>query len=348
MSRIRRHAAALPVALALIAALPVEADVRTFETPEHAGYSVSSCASANGVCGERVADLWCRQQGFERVVDWSVRLGRDFSTATVTLDGGTICRGAQCESFASISCETQGRSFRMPALGGLARSTLITPDRRNAEVAAAPIEYEVSVPGCQQREPGTFMCESLEEYRQCRILLEGGKVFGCRAGLAFADGLGEPVAAPPDGYRMELESNAEITVERGRRGQGRVRGDVRFEIAFAIPDIDARDWCLRRERYVYPLSGPAGGLATIDDTDACEVPVAGRFEPHEDDLIEAYDLCEGSLSWGDDLEHSIERLVGTLFHIGSARPDFVPTHGHARVVAPYVRVQAPLSIRCRE
>jgi hypothetical protein len=148
----------------LIAALPVEADVRTFETPEHAGYSVSSCASANGVCGERVADLWCRQQGFERVVDWSVRLGRDFSTATVTLDGGTICRGAQCESFASISCETQGRSFRMPALGGLARSTLITPDRRNAEVAAAPIEYEVSVPGCQQREPCTFMCESLEEY----------------------------------------------------------------------------------------------------------------------------------------------------------------------------------------
>jgi hypothetical protein len=348
MCLIRRHVAALLVALALMAALPVEAEVREFEAPEHAGYLVSPCASANGICGEQVADLWCREQGFERVVDWSVQLGRDFSTATITLDGGAICRGAQCESFASISCESRGRSFPMPALGGLARSTLIAPDRRSAELAAAAVQYEVSISGCQQREPGIFVCETLEEYGQCRTLLHSGKVFGCRAGLSFDDAYAEPVAVAPDRYRMELKSDAEITVERNRRGEGKIRGDARFEIAFAMPDIDARDWCLRRDRYVYLLSGPDGGLARIDDTDDCDVPVTGRFEPHEDDLIEAYDLCEASLSWGDDLQHGIERLVAALFHIGSARPDFVPTRDRARIVAPYVKVRAPLSIRCRE
>lgn len=347
MSRLRRYAAAPLAALALLAALPVAAEVRTFEAPEHAGFLVAPCASANGVCGEPVAQAWCRQQGFQRAVDWSVRLGRDFSTATVTLDAGALCRGAQCESFASISCETEGRTFRMPALGGLARSTLISPDRRNAELAAAPIEYEISLPGCHQREPGIFMCETVPEYQHCRTLLRDGKVFGCRAALAFDSAVAETSAPAPDRYRMELESTAQITVERGRRGEGRMRGEARFEIAFAMPAIDALDWCLQRDRYLFHLSGPDGGQARIDDSDDCDAPVVGRYEPHEDHLLEAYDLCEGSLSWGDDLEHRIELLVAALFHIGSARPGFVATQGHARIVAPYVRVRAPLSIRCR-
>lgn len=348
MIPIRRSAAVCAALACMLYTASSGAEVLTFDAPEHDGFLISYCASANGVCGERVAQRWCRQQGYERAVRWAAQPGLDFSTATVTLDQGSICRGAQCESFASISCESDGQTFRMPALGGLARATLIAPNRRSAEVAVAPVEYQVLIPGCHQREPGIFMCETVHEYQHCRTLLRAGKVFGCRAGLAFDGGFAVPVAASSEQYALELRSTAEVIVERGERGAGRLRGEARFEVAFAPPDHDRRDWCLQRDRYVYFPSGPRGGLAEIDATAACDEPVQGRFAPHEDHLLEAYDLCEGSLAWGEALEHDMRVLVGALFHFGSARPDFEATHDRKRIVAPYITLEAPLRIRCRD
>jgi len=336
------------VILAMAGVCRAQPDVQRFDAPAHGGYGVASCVAGGTICGKRVADNWCASQGFEGAVDWSVQPGRDFSTATVTLDEGLVCRGAQCEHFAAISCETGGQTFRVPTLGGLTRSTLITPDRRVVQAAVAAVEYEVLIPGCEQREPGVFLCQSVHEYQHCRTLLGSGKVFGCRAGLAFEGGFAEPIAAGRGDYVLDLESNAQATVYRGRRGAGKLRGQARFEIDFAMPAIDPLDWCLQRDRYVYFPSGPKGGLAEIDATDACEEPVQGRFEPHEDDLIEAYDLCEGTLSWGEKLQHETQLLVGALFHIGSARPHFTAKWGSTRILAPYLTVKAPLAVDCKD
>jgi len=326
----------------------VQAEVRRFADPKMGGDPVSYCAAAGEVCGERVADSWCRSQGFQSAVDWSVRLGRDAATRTRAIDSEVICRGAHCESFASISCETSGQAFRMPALGGLSRSTIITPSRRSAEVAFAAVEYEVLIPGCHQREPGIFLCESVHEYQHCRTLFRAGRVFGCRAGLAFDGGFAEPLLSAPEEHRLELESNASATVYRERRGEGKLRGEVRLAVSFDLPTIDAKDWCLQRDRYIYFPSGPKGGLAEIDATDDCDVPIEARFAPHEDDLIEAYDLCEGSASWDAELEASTDLMVAGLFHIGSARPEFNATYGPTRIVAPYMMVKAPLQIICKD
>lgn len=323
------------------------AEVRSFADPKHGGYAVSYCSANGDVCGERVADAWCRSHGFQSAVDWSVRLGRDLSTTTLAIDSEALCRGAQCESFASISCETPGRAFSMPALGGLDRSTIITPSRRTAEIAVSAIEYQVQVPGCQQREPGIFYCDAAPEYQQCRELFSAAKVFGCRSGLSFADASVEAVAAAVGTYRLELKSSAAATVYQGRRGEGKLRGDADLTLSFDIPAIDARDWCLHRDRYLYHPSGPKGGSGDIDDTADCDALIEASFEPHEDNLLEAYDLCEGSASWGEELQGTTDIIVAAVFHIGSARPDFRSTYGSQRSVASYLTVKAPLEIDCK-
>lgn len=334
--------------LALCGLAQAQTQVQRFDAPQHENYGVSYCNAGGTLCGESVAHDWCRTQGFDRAVEWSAQAGSDFSTATVSLNEGRICRGAQCESFAAISCETARRSFRMPTLAGLTRSTVISPDRRNVEMAVAPVEYEVLIPGCQQREPGVFLCQSVYEYQHCRTLLKSGKVFGCRAGLAFEGRFAEPMAVVEGEYELDLKSNAQATVYRGRRGDGKLRGEARFEIRFVAPVLDPRDWCLQRDRYIYYPSGPKGGLAEIDATADCEDAIQGSFKPHEDDLIEAYDICEGMVSWGGKVQHDLHLLVGALFHVGSARPGAKASAGGSHIVAPYLTIKAPLTVNCKD
>lgn len=349
--------------LALIALLllgagfsSARAELRTFSNPVRDGLTVSYCNSGGRDCGEPVAQAWCRGQGFAYASEWTIRHGVDFTSATVQLDDGAICRGANCDGFASITCgrdgkaKGKGKTYLMPNLGGAARATVISPDRRAAGAAVESVEYRVLVPGCRQQESGSLLCETVHDYQHCRTLLKAGKVAGCRAGLAFDGDFAEPSRAAAGDYQLKLDSSATATVYRGRRGDGKLKGKAEFEIQFAAPAIDKRDWCLERDRYVYYPTGPKGGVGSIDDTDDCAAPISGSFEPHEDDLLQAYDLCDQRSAWGEHVDQTIELLVAALYHIGSARPDFVPGNvaDRTRVLAPYVTVQAPMHVTCKD
>jgi hypothetical protein len=350
-----RRKCVVVVGFALCGVLSVaRAELRSFADPAVDGFAVSYCNSGGRDCGEAVAQSWCRVQGYEYASEWAIRRGVDFSSATIRLDDRGICRGAGCDAFQYITCGrdrgSDGHSYLMPKLGGAARATVISPDRRAAGAAVQTIEYRVLIPGCRPQATGELLCEDLHDYQHCRTLFKKGQVAGCRAGLAFDGNFAEPMRADAGSYSLQLDSSAEATVHRGRRGDGKLKGKAEFEVRFAAPAIDARDWCLEQDRYLYHPTGPQGGAATIDETDECGMPIGGSFEPHEDDLLQAYDLCELRGAWGDRVELPIELLVAALYHIGSARPDFVPTEesDRTKIVAPYVTLQAPMRVTCKD
>jgi hypothetical protein len=331
---------------------PAGAQDHKFQDPRHEGFALSYCGAGGITCGEPVAARFCRSQGFQSVREWTVKPGLDFSSSTIRLDDGGICRGAHCDAFGSITCAAegvQGRTLALPNLGGQGRGTLITTDRRTTEAVVEAVEYQLLIPGCDQREPGVFLCETALDFQHCRTLLGGGRVQTCRAGLAFDGGFADAEAAEPGTYELGLESTAEVVVEYGRRGEGRVRGEARYSVSFASPAQKNGMWCLQRDRYVYHLTGPKGGLATIDDTADCDVPVAGSFEPHEDHVLQAYDLCEAFGAWGDELEQPMELLVASLFTVGSANPAFVSANrGSTKIIASYLNLKAPMRVHCKD
>jgi len=334
----------------LLTAVPSHAEVRTFRTPQQQGYRLDFCQSFGQICGERVATQWCRTQGYEFASDWAIDRNIGDRLPTMPIDDDRVCRDGRCDGFATITCGREGRNFRMPNLGSATRATVITPDRRSTAAAIVPVEGQLLVPGCYQTEPAVLLCGTVHEYQHCRTLFAAGKVLGCRAGLAFESAFASPVAALEDSYELDLQSSAAATVSQGRRGDGRLRGDADFSVSFAIPvDPAMTETCLQRNRYIYYPSGPQGGLAAIDETDECGQPVEGAFEPHEDDLLRAYDLCEARRAWGSEIEGSIELLVAGLYHLSAtAAPDGVAATGSTRIVAPYLTIRAPLAINCRD
>jgi hypothetical protein len=237
----------------------------------------------------------------------------------------------------------------MPRLGAAGLATVIAPSRRSAANTFEAVEVEVLVPGCHQREPGVFLCETVHEYQHCRTLMKSGKVFSCRAGLAFDGGFATPIAAGQGDYTLEMDSSAHIRVEQGQRGEGKLRGEAEFEIAFALPALEKTSWCLQRDRYIYYPTGPKGGIGEIDDNADCDVPITGEIRPHEDDLLNAYDLCNSFSAWGSELDHTMDVIVAALFNIGSSSPRFLAEHGSSStIMAPYLTVKAPVRIDCRE
>lgn len=336
--------------LLLLAAAPSHAEVRTYRNPQHQGYRLDYCQAFGQICGERVATQWCRGQGYEYASDWAADRNIGDRLPTMPIDDDRICRNNQCDGFTTITCGREGRSFRLPNLGSATRATVITPDRRGTAAAIMPVEVQLLVPGCYQTEPGVLLCGTVHEYQHCRTLFTAGKVLGCRAGLAFEGAFASPVAAAEGSYDLDLRSRAAATVSQGRRGQGRLRGDADFSVSFTLPLESAlTETCLQRDRYLYYPSGPQGGLAAIDETTECAQPVEGSFEPHEDDLLRAYDLCEARRAWGSEINGSIELLVAGLYHL-SARTaaDGFGAAGSTRIVAPYLTIRAPLSINCRD
>jgi hypothetical protein len=205
------------------------------------------------------------------------------------------------------------------------------------------------MPGCVQRETGIFVCEAELEYQHCRTLMISRMVHSCRADFAFDGGFVEPRAATRDGYELAVDSDAEVRVTRGDRGFGQIKGEAEVELAMRIPTDGDGAWCLQRDRYVYFPTGPKGGMSEIGEPADCDEPIEFSFEPHEDDLFRAYDLCDAFVAWGMELDDSIDVLAAGLFEIRSASPAFAAAHGADRaVIAPYIEIEAPLTIDCRE
>lgn len=350
MSIRSRLTVAVWTGLLLSVAAPSHAQVRTFRAPQHQGYRLDYCQAFGQVCGARVATQWCRGQGYEYASDWAIDRNIGEHQPTMPIDADRVCRGAQCDAFAEITCGREGRSLRLPNLGSATRATVITPDFRGTAPAITSVEMQLLVPGCYQTEPGILLCGTVHEYQHCRTLFAAGKVLGCRAGLAFEGAFATPVAATDGSYELDVRSRASIAVSEGSRGQGRFRGNANFSVRFAVPAESAlAETCLQRDRYIYYPSGPQGGLSAIDETDECGQPIEGSFEPHEDDLLRAYDLCTARQAWGSEIEDSIELLVAGLYHLSPATAaDGIAAAGATRIVAPYLTVRAPLSINCRD
>lgn len=254
---------------------------------------------------------------------------------------------SECAPGGGTACGDEARSFRIPAFGPHGRATVISPSRRGVEAQIVPLEYRVLIPGCHQREAGVFLCETVHEYQHCRTLMRAGKIFACRAGLAFDGAFAEPVAAGPDAYSLEIESNVELTVRYGDRGAGEARGQARFEVEFNVPALGEDAMCLQRDRYVYYPTGPKGGLAEIDDMSDCGEPIEGVIVPHEDDVLQAYETCNAFAAWGSELEQPIELMVAALFHLGSAHAAKGGAQA-SRIVASYVTVSAPMQVICAQ
>jgi hypothetical protein len=348
MQRFRAYTAIASSLLAALLAMPAEAQLQNFENPEHEGFDVSYCGADTASCGEGMALAWCRSQGFDYASDWAARAGIDASSRSVRLDDGSVCTGASCESFASITCGSEKQSFTMPVLGPAGRATVLSPNRRTTATELDTGEYRVLIPGCSERDAGVFECESVLEYQHCRTLMISRMVLSCRAGLTFQAAFAEPRAAATDEYEIEVDSKAKVRVTLGVRGFGQIRGDADVLLTIQPPTDGQGAWCLQRDRYVFYPTGPDGGMAEIGESAACDEPIAFSFEPNEDDLMRAYDLCDTFAAWGSEIDDSMEILAGGLFQIRSASPEFVAAHptGGA-VIAPFVMVKAPLTVECR-
>lgn len=341
------NSAALAVAAAVLA-LPAQAQLQSFASPTHQGADVSYCGAGAGSCGEDMASAWCRAIGYEFASDWAARAGIDASSRAVRLDDGSVCEGAACESFATITCGREGQTFTMPVLGPAGRATVLTPDRRATATALDTAEYRVLIPGCSQRNPGVFECEEVIEYQHCRTLMISRMVHSCRAGLTFDADFAEPRTVKAEEYEIEIDSNAKVRVALGNRGFGQVRGDADIVLRIRPPLDGESAWCLQRDRYTFHPTGPMGGMSEIGESAECDEPIEYSFEPHQDDLIRAYDACETFAAWDSEIKDSIEIVVAGLFQIRSSAPEFIARHpSGGAVIASLVQVEAPLTIDCR-
>ncbi|MDX1562334.1 MAG: hypothetical protein R3305_05380 [Gammaproteobacteria bacterium] len=326
-------------ALAATAAVPqASAQSQTFTNPTLQNLPLSYCGATSASCGEAIAMAWCRAEGYETATSWAAR-SAGAGGQSIRLDDGGLCQGATCDSFAEITCGRPLQTFTMPVLGSASRMTVLSPNLRSTEIALDEAEFKVLIPGCFQLEPGIFMCETIHEYQHCRTLMVGRMVFSCRVGRAFESGYAEPYAAQPDEYELELDADIRVRLKLGDRGHGQVRGDADVWVKFDEPALAEDEHCLQRDRYVYFTTGPRGGISEVDNPDACSEPIEMSFEPHEDDLLRAYDLCDAFGAWGDTIDDSIDVLVAALYQIGSNRG--------SRIAAPFLTVKAPISIECR-
>ncbi|MGD8339269.1 MAG: hypothetical protein PVH89_00725 [Gammaproteobacteria bacterium] len=327
--------------LAALITLDASAQVRTYDNPEHEGFAVSYCGADSSSCGEYMATAWCVAIGYEYATDWAARAGASDALRTVRLDDGAVCEGAACESFARITCGPEAQRFTTPVLGPSGKLTVLSADRRSIEQSVDSSQYRVMVPGCSQREPGVFVCASIDEYEHCRTLMFSRMIHSCRADRAFADVAAEPRAAAAGEYEISVESDAVIRIRPGVRGSGQVKGDARIQIQFELPAGAERAVCRERRSYVYFPTGPDGGQGDVGKADDCDVPVEVSVEAHGDDVLRAYDLCETFAAWGLEIEDSMEVLVAGLFRLGLDGRSSVED-----VIAPYSLVEAPLTIEC--
>ena len=344
----------LPLAALLVLACSVvpaaQAEVRTFRSPSFEGYRLDYCKSSGLGCGERVATEWCVTQGYEYASDWGLERGIGALQPTISVDNSRVCEGNQCDGFTAITCGREERVFRVPSLGGNTRGTVFTPDRRQAAPAVTRTEIEIVVPGCSQSEPGVLLCHSVPEYQHCRSLLQDGYVLGCRANLGLDGAVADLHEATADSYELSLRARASVTIDQGTRGDGRVRGETRYDVTFAIPEhTEATESCLQRDRYEYHQTGPSGGSSKIYESADCDEPIEGSFSPHEDEILRAYDLCESRRAWGTKIEGTTERIVAGIFHFSAVTASSASDGAAAsRSVATYLAIAAPLEVICRD
>ena len=262
------------------------------------------------------------------------------------LAGGESLPVTRCNP-ATNTCAGADAPVIVPGPAG--QATVLTPGRQATGVVLEGSAVQVSVPGCRQVAPRQMLCGMQQDYHHCRTLLISSMVESCRIEVAFSSGAIEPRAAEPGSYDLAVQSGARVIVRRDERGFGQDRGSASVELRFDLPsEATPPAWCLQRDQYLYFATGPEAGLPEIKDSEPCDTPLTFSFRAHNDDMTRAWDLCETFAAWGEQLEDSIEIMAAAVFHIRSSAPEFAARYpGGAATIAPYVIVEAPLTIECR-
>ncbi|MGI9259723.1 MAG: hypothetical protein ACR2QQ_12890 [Gammaproteobacteria bacterium] len=342
----------LPVfAFSLIAATVstnAAAEERTFHNPSAEGYRVDFCSTSGRNCGERIATEWCVTRGFEYASAWEVDSNIGDLQPTFRMDSQTVCRDRQCDGFTEITCGREIEQFSVPDLGIYTRSTVFTPDGRQAAPTVATNEVTLVVPGCTQYEPGELLCQTLDNYDHCRGLLQEGYGLRCHAALNLDESVPNLEEAQSGSFDLSLRGRPTVTVSQGLRGEGKIRGTARYRVDLEIPDHDeGLESCVQRDHYEYHQTGPDAGVSAISPADDCRESLEGRFSPNEDDLLYAYDVCEVERAWGREVESTSDLIVASVFHFSAATAsadDRAPNK--SRTVAPYLSISAPIEIVC--
>lgn len=101
--RLRSAVLALALSMAPGLAFAGEAD-GMFLIDASDGYGIDTCIASGAVCGQAMADAWCRVHDYERAVNF----GAAKSDAVPGTVGGaqalTACYGSQCQDAVAITC----------------------------------------------------------------------------------------------------------------------------------------------------------------------------------------------------------------------------------------------------
>ena len=76
--------------------------MRDFVLPRFENYRVAWCYRANNGCGQRAANAFCRQQGYQFAYHYEPSLIK--VAATRTIGSGALCFGDACKAFERITC----------------------------------------------------------------------------------------------------------------------------------------------------------------------------------------------------------------------------------------------------
>ncbi len=90
--------------VAVAAAMPARAEKHVFiiaSNPD--GYGVDRCLASGASCGTAAASAYCHSHEFNRALSFR-KVAHDDVTSAVPTDGGSGCRGGDCEAYVAIEC----------------------------------------------------------------------------------------------------------------------------------------------------------------------------------------------------------------------------------------------------
>ncbi len=91
--------------LTAISAMGSGYEARSFYYPKYEGYRLDWCLEWGNKCGSPAANVWCRQEHYDRAIDWKKADNIGTTSPTKVIRVGRICSQSHCDSFEWISCE---------------------------------------------------------------------------------------------------------------------------------------------------------------------------------------------------------------------------------------------------
>jgi hypothetical protein len=96
--------AAAAAAAVLFGTVTAQAEKHVFIIVNNAdGYGVDRCLAAGGLCGETVANSYCRSREYAQALSFR-KVDRGDFTGDISASEPGSCHGATCDNFVAIEC----------------------------------------------------------------------------------------------------------------------------------------------------------------------------------------------------------------------------------------------------